>query len=62
LWKKSAKVMLNFGLDCGLLMIRGIFVLSGSELCSFFKNFRSKLKYQKPTAVDVFFQVYPLSG
>ncbi len=41
-------------------MIRGIFVWSSSELWSFFKNSRSKLKNQKPKAVDVLFQAYPM--
>ncbi len=41
-------------------MIRGIFVWSGSELWSFFKNSRLKLKLQKPIAVDVLFQAYPM--
>ncbi len=41
-------------------MIRGIFVWSGSEVWSFFKNSRSKLKNLKPIAVDVLFQAYPM--
>ncbi len=40
--------------------IRCIFVWSGSEFWSFFKNSRSKLKNQKPIAVDVFFMAFPM--
>jgi hypothetical protein len=44
--------------------IRGLFAWSGSELCSCFKNSRSKIKNVKPTAVDVLskgFSMIPLS-
>ncbi len=41
--------------------IRCIFVSSSSELWSLFKNSRSKLKNQKPIAVDVHYQAYPMA-
>ncbi len=40
--------------------IRCIFVWSGSKLWSLLKIARSKLKNQKPIAVDVLFQAYPM--
>ncbi len=42
--------------------IRCIFVWSGSDLWSLFKNSKSKLKNQKPIAVDVLFKAFPLWG
>ncbi len=39
--------------------VGGIFVWSGLELLSFFKYSRSKLKNQKPIAVDVLIKAYP---
>jgi hypothetical protein len=41
--------------------VRGNFVWGGSEFWSFLEYSRSKLKYQKPIAVDVFIKAYPIA-
>ncbi len=98
LMKKSTKVVLYFGLDCGNSVptsrnpknnwylshilehpsaekisvwahanrdrnkqeVGFIFAWSGSELWTLIKYSRSKIKIQKPKAVDVLFQAYPM--